>query len=146
MVSEKWFSSQCRPLRGLSWPYLPFWTEPFLSPTLWRGLPVKWCLPREHGTIPDYMSHWGFQQRLGCDAPGAGRTCARPACGVHSSTCSWGQVCKRHDELRDLIAHAARQVGMAATIEQNIAPEPDTPGDVRPIHRADVRIVEPDGR
>ena len=35
---------------------------------------------------------------------------------------------------------------MAAVIEQNMALEPDTPGDARSIHRADVRIIENDGR
>ena len=35
---------------------------------------------------------------------------------------------------------------MAAVTEQNIVVESDTPGAVRGIHRADVRIVESDGR
>ena len=35
---------------------------------------------------------------------------------------------------------------MAAVIEQNMALEPDAPGDVRSIHRADARIIENDGR
>ena len=44
------------------------------------------------------------------------------------------------------IAAASRQAGMAAVLEQNMALAPDTPGDVRSIHRADVRIIENDGR
>ena len=79
--------------------------------------------------------------------------CARPGCGaeldpygLHAASCSWGQVCKRHDRIRDHIAAAARQAGMAAVIEQNMALNPDTPGDVRSIHRADVRIIENDGQ
>ena len=35
---------------------------------------------------------------------------------------------------------------MAAVIEQSMALEPDAPGAVRSIHRADVRIIENDGR
>ena len=112
------------------------------------------CLPKTPATtLPDCVFRWGLQQRLGCAAPGAGRPCARPGCGaeldpygLHAASCNWGQVCKRHDRLRDHIAAAARQAGMAAVIEQNMALDPDTPGDVRSIHRADVRIIENDGR
>ena len=35
---------------------------------------------------------------------------------------------------------------MAAVIEQNMALEPDAPGAARTIHRADVRIIENDGK
>ena len=112
------------------------------------------CLPKTPATtLPDCVFRWGLQQRLGCAAPGAGRPCARPGCGaeldpygLHAASCNWGQVCKRHDRLRDHIAAAARQAGMAAVLEQNMALNPDTPGDVRSIHRADVRIIENDGR
>ena len=112
------------------------------------------CLPRgSSSTLPDCMFRWGLQQRLGCNAPGAGRQRAQPGCsatldpfGVHAASCNWGQVCKRHDRLRDLIAQAARQAGMAAVAEQNMTTAADTPGAVRGIHRADVRIVENDGR
>ena len=112
------------------------------------------CLPRGPSTtLPDCVFRWGLQQRLGCDAPGAGRQCARPGCGatldpfgVHAASCNWGQVCKRHDRLRDLLAQAARQAGMAAVTEQNMTTAADTPGAVRGIHRADVRIIENDGR
>ena len=112
------------------------------------------CLPRTPATtLPDCVFRWGLQQRLGCAAPGDGRPCARPGCGaeldpygIHAASCNWGQVCKRHDRLRDHIATAARQAGMAAVIEQNMALNPDTPGDVRNLHRADVRIIENDGR
>ena len=93
----------------------------------------------------DVIEKERLEQRLGCDAPGAGRQCARPgwrvldAFGLHAASCNWGQVCKRHDKLRDLLAHAARQAGMAAVSEQNMTTEADTTGAVCGIHRADVR-------
>ena len=61
-------------------------------------------------------------------------------------SCNWGQVCKRHDRIRDHLAAAARQAGMGAVTEQNMAIEPDVPGAVRGIHRADVTMIETDGR
>ena len=104
-------------------------------------------------TLPDCGCRRGLQQRLGRDAPGADRQCARPGCsaildpfGLHASSRNWGQVCKRHDRLRDLLAQAARQAGMATVTEQNMTTGADTPGAVRSIHRADVRIIENDGR
>ena len=86
------------------------------------------CLPKSPATtLPDCVFRWGLQQRLGRDAPGAGRPCSQPGCGaeldpfgLHAASCNWGQ--------------------------QNMAIEPDTPGAVRGIHRADVRIIENDGR
>ena len=86
------------------------------------------CLPRGTSTtMPDCVCRWGLQQRLSCDAPGASRQCARPgrgatldAFGVHVASCNWGQVCRRHDKLRDLLAQAARLAGMAAITEQNV--------------------------
>ena len=69
------------------------------------------------------------------------------ACCVHAfCCCSWGNVCRRHDKLRDLVAQAARPAGVATVTEQNMVVEPDTPRAARGVHRADVRIVEPDGR
>ena len=113
------------------------------------------CLPKTPATtLLDCVFRWGLQQRLGCAAPGAGRPCARPGCGaeldqygLHAGCPAIGARCARDmTDFRDHIAAAARQAGMAAVIEQNMALEPDTPGDVRSIHRADVRIIENDGR
>ena len=111
------------------------------------------CLPRGTSTtLPDCVFRWGLQQRLGRDALGAGRQRAQPGCGavldpfgLHAASCNWGQVYKRHDKLRDLIAQAARQAGMAAITEQNMTTEADA-GAVHGIHRADVRIIESVGR
>ena len=77
----------------------------------------------------------------------------RPGCtpeldafGLHAASCNWGQVCKKHDKLRDHLAHAAREAGMAAITDHNMAIDADASGAVRGIHRADVRIIESDGR
>ena len=116
-----------------------------------HGSDVSPRVPPRHFLIVFFG--WGLQQRLGCDAPGAGRPRARPGCsaeldpfGIHAASCNWRQVCKRHDRLRDHLAVAARQAGMAVVTEQNMAIEPDVPGTVWGIRRADVRIIETDGR
>ena len=58
----------------------------------------------------------------------------------------------RHDRIRDLITKLARQAGLTATTEQaTLIPDQlqedgqPAPGSVRPIHRADVHIIEPQG-
>ena len=57
-----------------------------------------------------------------------------------------GRSVKRCDKLRDHLAAAARQAGMAAVTEQNMTIESEAPGTVRGIHRADVRMIENEGR
>ena len=72
--------------------------------------------------------------------------------GRHAACCTKGLRTRRHDRIRDLIAKLARQAGLAATIEQAML-IPDqiqedgqpAPGSVRPIQRADVHIIEPQG-
>ena len=67
------------------------------------------------------------------------------------SRCSMLHI-RRHDRTRDLITKLARQAGLTATTEQAML-IPDqiqqdgqpAPGSVRPIHRADVHIIEPQG-
>ena len=56
------------------------------------------------------------------------------------------------DVVRDHIAKVAREAGLTAQIEQNMLIPGQTqedgepaPGSVRPLHRADVHIVEPMG-
>ena len=59
---------------------------------------------------------------------------------------------RRHDQVRDHIAKVARQAGLTAQIEQKMLIPGQTqedgepaPGSVRPLHRADVHIIEPAG-
>ena len=56
---------------------------------------------------------------------------------------------RRHDRVRDHIALVARQAGLTAQTEQNMFVPGQTledgepaPGSVRPIHRADLHIIE----
>ena len=72
--------------------------------------------------------------------------------GRHAACSTKGLHTRRHDRIRDLITKLARQAGLKATTEQAML-IPDqiqsdgqpAPGSVRPIHRADVHIIEPHG-
>ena len=112
----------------------------------------------------DPVFRLGLNQRLGFPALGAGQQCGRTPpggkrCqhildpyGRHAACCTKGLHTGRHDRIRDLIAKLARQAGLTATTEQAML-IPDqiqedgqpAPGSVRPIHRADVHIIEPQG-
>ena len=103
-------------------------------------------------------------QRLGFNAQGAGEPCGRTPpggkrcnhvldpLGRHAGLCSKGLYTRRHDRVRDHLALVARQAGLTAQVEQNVFVPGQTlddgepaPGIVRPIHRADLRIIEPEG-
>ena len=100
----------------------------------------------------------------GFPAPGAGQKCGRTPqggkpCnailddfGRHAGLCNKGLYTRRHDQVRDHIAKVARQAGLTAQIEQKMLIPGQTqedgepaPGSVRPLHRADVHIIEPTG-
>ena len=122
-------------------------------------LPGKW-----ETTLLDPVFRLGLNQRLGFPAPGTGQQCGRTPpggkrCqhildpyGRHAACCTKGLHTRRHDRIRDLITKLARQAGLTATTEQAML-IPDqlqedgqpAPGSVRPIHRADVHIIEPQG-
>ena len=122
-------------------------------------LPGKW-----ETTLLDPVFRLGLNQRLSFPAPGTGQQCGRTPpggkrCphildpyGRHAACCTKGLHTRRHDRVRDLIAKLARQAGLTATTEQAML-IPDqiqedgqpAPGSVRPIHRADVHIIEPQG-
>ena len=122
-------------------------------------LPGKW-----ETTLLDPVFRLGLNQRLGFPAPRAGQQCGRTPpggkrCqhildpyGRHAACCTKGLHTRRHDRIRDLIAKLARQAGLTATTEQAML-IPDqiqedgqpAPGSVRPTHRADVHIIEPQG-
>ena len=122
-------------------------------------LPGKWS-----NTLLDPVFRWGLQQRLGFNAPGAGEPCGRTPpggkrcnhildpLGRHAGLCNKGLYTRRHDRVRDHIALVARQAGLTAQVEQNMFVPGQTledgqpaPGSVRPIHRADLHIIEPTG-
>ena len=70
----------------------------------------------------------------------------------HAGLCNKGLYTRRHDRVRDHIALVARQAGLTAQVEQNMFVPGQTlddgqpaPGSVRPIHRADLHIIEPTG-
>ena len=72
--------------------------------------------------------------------------------GRHAACCTKGLHTRRHDRVRDLITKLARQAGLTATTEQAMlipdqiqADGQPAPGSVRPIHRADIHIIEPQG-
>ena len=72
--------------------------------------------------------------------------------GRHAACCTKGLHTRRHDRIRDLLAKLAWQAGLTATTQQavlisdQIMPDGQpAPGSVRPIHRADVHIIEPAG-
>ena len=123
------------------------------------------CLPgRYENTLLDPVLRLGMNQRLGFPAPGTGQQCGRTppggkrcqhildSYGRHAACCTKGFHTRRHDRVRDLITKLARQAGLTATTEQAML-IPDqiqedgqpAPGSVRPIHRADVHIIEPQG-
>ena len=105
-----------------------------------------------------------MNQRLGFPAPGTGQQCGcTPPGGKRcphildpygrpAACCTKRLHTRRHDRVRDLITKLARQAGLTATTEQAML-IPDqlqedgqpAPGSVRPIHRADVHIIEPQG-
>ena len=122
-------------------------------------LPGKWS-----NTLLDPVFRWGLQQRLGFNAPGAGEPCGRTPpggkrcnhildpLGRHAGLCNKGLHTCRHDRVRDHIALVARQAGLTVQVEQNMFVPGQTqddgmpaPGSVRPIHRADLHIIEPTG-
>ena len=124
-----------------------------------------YCLPGKwETTLLDPVFRLGLNQRLGFPAPGTGQQCGRTfpggkRCqhildpyGRHAACCAKGLHTRRHDRIRDLITKLARQAGLTATTEQAML-IPDqiqedgqpAPGSVRPIHRADVHIIEPQG-
>ena len=122
-------------------------------------LPGKW-----ETTLLDPVFRLGLNQRLGFPAPDTGQQCGRTPpggkrCqqildpyGRHAACCTKGLHTRRHDRIRDLITRLAWQAGFTATTEQAML-IPDqiqedgqpAPGSVRPIHRADVHIIEPQG-
>ena len=122
-------------------------------------LPGKW-----ETTLLDQVFRLGLSQRMGYPAPGTGQRCGRTPpggkqCqhlldpyGRHAACCTKGLHTRRHDRIRDLITKLARQAGLTATTEQAML-IPDqiqldgqpAQGSVRPIHRADVHIIEPQG-
>ena len=123
------------------------------------------CLPgRYETTLLDPVFRLGMNQRLGFPAPGTGQQCGRTppggkrcshildSYGRHAACCTKGLHTRRHDRIRDLLTKLARQAGLTATTEQAML-IPDqmqedgqpAPGSVRPIHRADIHIIEPQG-
>ena len=122
-------------------------------------LPGRW-----ETTLLDPVFRWGLQHRMGFPAPGAGQRCGRTPqggkpcnailddIGRHAGLCNKGLYTRRHDQVRDHIAKVARQAGLTAQIEQKMLIPGQTqedgepaPGSVRPLHRADVHIIEPTG-
>ena len=123
------------------------------------------CLPGKWETaLLDPVFRLGLSQRLGYPAPGTGQQCGRTPpggkqCqhildpyGRHAACCTKGLYTRRHDRIRDLTTKLARQAGLTATNEQAML-IPDqkqedgqlAPGSVRPIHRADIHFIEPQG-
>ena len=122
-------------------------------------LPGKW-----ETTLLDPVFRLGLNQRLGFPAPGTGQQRGRALLrgkrcqqildpsGRHAACCTKGLHTRRHDRVRDLITKLARQAGLTATTEQTMLIPDQTqedgqpaPGSVRPIRRADVHIIEPQG-
>ena len=122
-------------------------------------LPGKWKT-----TLLDPVFRLGLCQRLGFLAPGTHQRCGRTPpggtqCahildpyGRHAACCTKGLHTRRHDRIRDLLTKLARQAGLTAATEQTmfipdqIMPHGQpAPGSVRPIHRADVHVIEPQG-
>ena len=61
----------------------------------------------------------------------------------HATCCAKSLHTRKHDRIRDLLTKLARQAGLTAI---QIMPDGQpAPGSVRPIHRADVHIIEPQG-
>ena len=105
------------------------------------------CLPgKRETTLLDPVFRLGLR-------PG-GKQCQRilDPYGRRAACCAKGLHTRRHDRIRDLITKLARQAGLTATTEQAmLIPDQTQPdgqpalGSVRPIHRADVHIIEPQG-
>ena len=111
------------------------------------------CLPGKWETaLLDPVFRLGLNQRLGFPAPGTGGQQILDPYGRHAACCTKGLHTRRHDRIRNLITRLARQAGLTASTEQAML-IPDqiqedgqpAPGSVRPIHRADVHIIEPQG-
>ena len=106
-------------------------------------------------TINNEAFSFNIGQRLGLDTPGAGQRCRRPlrlgqgpicqgqldALGLHAAACARHTNRHRHDELRDHLAQYARSSGVTATIEQ-ARPADDAPRHARPMHTADVHLMD----
>ena len=108
-------------------------------------------------TIANEAFRFNIGHRLGLDAAGAGQGCRRalrlgqgPTCqgqldilGLHAAACARHTNRHRHDELRDHLAQYARSSGITATIEQ-ARPADDAPRQARPMHTADVHMMDTD--
>ena len=106
-------------------------------------------------TINNEAFRFNLGQRLGLDTPGAGQRCRRPlrlgqgpicqgqldVLGLHAAACARHTNRHRHDELRDHLAQYARSSGVTATIEQ-ARPADDAPRHARPMHTADVHLMD----
>ena len=106
-------------------------------------------------TINNEAFRFNIGQRLGLDTPGAGQRCRRPlrlgqgpicqgqldVLGLHAAACARHTNRHRHDELRDHLAQYARSSGVTATIEQ-ARPADDAPRHARPMHTADVHLMD----
>ena len=123
------------------------------------------CLPGMwETTLLDPVFKLSLCQGLGYPVPGTGQRCGKtPAGGKqcqrifdpfgrHAACCNQGLHTRRRDRIRDLIVKLARQAGLTATTEQAMlipdqimADGQPALGSVRPIHRADVHIIEPQG-
>ena len=106
-------------------------------------------------TITNEAFRFNVGHRLGLDTPGAGQRCRRPlrlgqgpicqgqldVLGLHAAACARHTNRHRHDELRDHLAQYARSSGITATIEQ-ARPADDAPRHARPMHTADVHLMD----
>ena len=126
---------------------------------------VLLCLPGKwETTLLDPVFRLGLCQGLGYPAPGTGQRCCRtpPAGNAHKRWTNSADMrfavtpddLIASDSWSNLLANFARQAGLTATTDQAMAlliPDqimPDgqpAPGSVRPIHRADVHIIDPVG-
>ena len=116
-------------------------------------LPGRWST-----TLPDPVFRWGLQQHLGLDALGAGEPCGKRCnhildlLGRHAGLCNKSLYSRRHERVSDHMALVASQARLTAQTEQNKCVQGQTledgepaPGSVRPVHRADLHIIEPSG-
>ena len=118
------------------------------------------CLPSKWETaLLDPVFRLGLSQRLGYmpkmrQNPPGGTQCQLllDLHERHAACCTKGLHTRLHDRIRDLITKLAWQAGLTATTEQAVLIPDQTqrdgqpaPGSVRPIHRADVHIIEPQG-
>ena len=107
------------------------------------------CLPTRAMATP-LLSCPGHGTTMWQDPPG-GKQCPHilDPYGRHAACCTKSLHTRRHDCIRDLLTKLEKQAGLTAATEQTIRiPDqimPDgqpAPGSVRPIHRADVHIIE----